>query len=105
MPRRPMAVWSELLMMEERIEGRARVTPSRRDINRQIIDGAQNKGASRHEWVRPSLNLRHENEAFFGITVGLERAGEEVIGGQGAESRIHHVYVGERVDEKPGFTK
>jgi hypothetical protein len=89
MPRRPMAVWSELLMVEERIDGCARVTPSRRDINRQIIDDAQNKGASRHEWVRPPLNLRHEDEAFFGITPQRVREMKE------EESRIAYgrVYV------------
>jgi len=39
---------------------------------------------------------RHDNEAFLGVAVGLERAGQEVMGREGTEGRIHHVDVGER---------
>jgi hypothetical protein len=46
----------------------------------------------------PTLSLRHDDEAFGGIAIGLEGSVQEMLGGESTESRIHHVDVGERVD-------
>src|SRR5262245_51149613 len=46
----------------------------------------------------PRLCLRHDDEAFGGIAIGLESSVQEMVGGEGTESRVHHVDVGERIN-------
>lgn len=54
-------------------------------------------------WLR--RGGRHDDEASFGIAGGLEGSVQEMMCSEGAESGIHMVDVGERVDGEPRLAK